>query len=154
MGKKSKEIRQKDIIQASKTPKALQSPERFYNQNPVWSFSCCDFGHNRWGFCSDTAFVESVLKRLNSFEGQTWGEILSDTSGRNGNTKNHPIETYKIIREAQTRLNEINMSQYDILYSLTISGKSRLWGGINQGVFLIVWVDKYHEICPNHKRHT
>lgn len=154
LGKKKKVIPSNNMAQRPKEPKNIQNPESFYDQTPVWSFSRCDFDHSKWGICSETSCVESVLKKLGSFEGQNWKDILCDTSGRNGNTKHHQIETHRIIKEAQARLNEINMGQYDTLYSMSISGKIRLWGIINQGVFFIIWLDRNHEICPSGKRHT
>lgn len=155
MGKKrDREIRQSNAVLSAKEPRKIQNPNSFYDQTPVWSFSRCDFEHSKWGICKDGSCIESILKRLSSFEGQTWKEIFSDTSGRNGNTKHHQIETYKIIKEAQERLTGIGMGQYDTLYSMSISGKIRMWGVISQGVFMIIWIDRNHEICPSHKRHT
>lgn len=154
MGKKKKEVRHNNVTQRPKEPKSIQNPDSFFDQTPVWSFSYCDFDHSRWGLCAETSLIEKVLKRLAAFERQTWGQIFCDTAGRNGNTKHHQIETYKIIKEAQTRLAEINMGQYDTLYSMSISGHIRLWGVINNGIFFIIWLDKDHEICPSSKKHT
>lgn len=154
MGKKNKEIRQENVITRSKDPRTVQNPNSFHGQRPIWAFSCCDFEHSKWGISNNPRALDKLLKKLKAWEGQTWGEILSDTSGRNCNSKNHSIETYKIIKEARDRLVEINLSQYDSLYSLSVTGTMRLWGTITNGIFMIIWIDEKHEICPVGKRHT
>lgn len=152
--KKKKSVKMDHRASDDKTPISLYDPNRFFDQTPVWSFSCCDFEHEKWGLCTGPECLDQVFRKLKAYEGQTWREILTDTSGRKNNTKNHEIETYKIIKEAQKRLDDINLSQYDTLYSLTITGEVRLWGIMNRGVYSIVWYDPEHEICPCQVRHT
>lgn len=152
--KKGKLISQEKVIIGDRSPKIINNPDSFYGQTPVWSFSRCDFEHEKWGICRSLDYVEGILSRLKSYEGQTWRQILTDTAGRRSNTKNHAIEIHKMCREAQTRLSDINLDEFDALYSLTITGKQRLWGIIIEGVFCVLWFDKEHEICPSNKKNT
>jgi hypothetical protein len=137
-----------------KDPKKPQNPDSFYGQTPVWSFVCCDFDHERWGLCKDSGSLEDLFKRLKAFEGQKWGQILTDTTGRKSNTKSHPIPVHTIEKEAQERLIELNLDDSDVLYSLSITGRKRLWGIMLNRTFCILWFDREHEVYKAEKRHT
>ena len=154
MKKSRKRVKYSPFEKRPKAPVVTNNPKSYYGQTPVWSFSRCDFDHAKWGICNHTDCVNDLLRRLNSFERSTWGDIFMDTAGRRNNTKNHAIETSRIIKEAQQRLADINLDDFDMLHSLTITGKQRLWGVMVSGVFCVVWLDKEHEICPSSKRYT
>jgi hypothetical protein len=140
--------------QNEKRTKTVENPQSFYSLHPTWSFSKCDFDHERWSMPCHEECLINLMKKLKSYEGQSWSEILSDTSGRRNNTKNHPIPVTSLIHAAQKRLEQINLDDFDELYSLTIDGSERLWGVMTEGVFCIVWLDTEHEVCPSTKRFT
>jgi len=143
------------LIQNKKESKSTYNPNSFYNQNPTWSFSKCDFDHEDWGLCScvDMRAMSKILKSLNSWEYQSWNDILTATSGKRNGTRNHAISVGEIIKPAQKRLEELNL-YYDELYSLRLTGAERLWGIIEGGVFRVIWYDPNHEICPSQKLYT
>lgn len=90
---------------------------------------------------------EEIIPKLISFEGRQWSEILQDKK------HNHWISCSKLIKEAQDRLDELHL-QYDELFSLRLTGRLRLFGYIENGIFYIIWHDPDHEICPSVKKHT
>lgn len=139
---------------SSKRVKTVENPQSFFDQRPIWSFAKCDFEHDKWSMPCHKDCLSDLMKRLKDFEGMTWREIFSDTSGRKNNTKNHPIPIVDIIKPAQRRLKEINLDDFEELYSLTITGRQRLWGVIVNGVYCVVWLDLDHEIFPSSKRGT
>lgn len=151
---KKRVVRQEYTATSEKQAKTVVNPDSFYNHYPIWSFSKCDFDHDRWSMPCHQECLSDLMKRLKAFEGQQWKEILSDTSGRRNNTKNHSIPISDLIKEAQSRLAEINLDDFDKLYSLTITGERRLWGVITEGTFYIIWFDTDHEICPSNKIHS
>lgn len=154
LSKKNKKVPPTYIASDKKKPAIIENPRSFYGKTPVWSFSRCDFEHDKWSVFVNQEKLPSLLLRLKTFEGQTWNEILSDTSGRKCNTKNHSIPRTKLTKEAQKRIEEINLDDFDEIYSLSITGQHRLWGVIIDGTFCIVWYDLDHEIYPVSKRHT
>ena len=79
----------------------------------------------------------------------TWGAIENEPKGRGRGSKNHEIEVSRIIPEAQERLVELHKADYDVLFSLRVSGKIRIWGIREGRVFQILWFDFEHEICPS-----
>ena len=149
------ELQQRNVAKTASAIKYPSSITPFHDRSPIWSFRYCDFEHERWGIASNGEILPDILARLRDFQGQTWGEILRDTAGRNGNTKNHDIPLTDIIKEAQKRFSDINLHQdFDSLYSLTVTGRLRLFGILTEEVFHLVWIDVSHEICPSTKRHT
>ena len=145
------------VASNQKRPTRITNPESFYDQTPVWSFSLCDFYHEKWGLSSNSQGYEdlsTLLLRLKDFEVKNWKQILSYTSGRKNNTKNHAISINDLDKEAKKRLEEIKLDDRDKLYSLSVTGKRRVWGTISDGIFFIVWYDTEHEVCPSKKRHT
>jgi hypothetical protein len=158
MGKnKSKIPKQGAPVIANKLPSSQKVKINLYELIPIWSFKYCDFEHDKWGFCKSCKIhdIEQVLIKLQAYEGQNWGQILTDKSGRNHNTKNHPMPISHIIKEAQERLLHLNFDLAEEIYSLTINGETRLWGIIDDisGIFQVIWVDGEHEICPSIKSH-
>lgn len=155
MGKKGcKTVSRKQVVSGNKVPKTVVNPDSFYDQTPVWSFSFFDSKHDRWGLPLDVESIRKLLDKLAEWGKLKWRDLLTDTSGRNGNTKNHPIPVERIIKPAQIRLQERNLDDYEILYSLSINNKFRIWGVMLGHVYYLIWIDLLHEICPSSKRHT
>lgn len=53
-------------------------------------------------------------------------------------------------KEAAKRLTELNLDSYDVLYSLTVTGRQRVWGIMIEetGTFQLLWYDPRHEVYP------
>lgn len=151
MNKKKHTNREFDPV-SRKNIKTIENPTEFYDQHPTWSFSKCDFEHSEWSMPCHQECLSNLMIRLKALEGQQWKEILLDKSGRKNNTKNHAVPVRNIVKDAQKRLKEINLDDFDEIYSLTVTGIQRLWGVMVDGVFCVVWFDTKHEIFPSHKR--
>lgn len=158
MGKKRKIVEQEAQVNNKKLPKRnFDNPNSFYRMNPKWSFRYTDFQHEKWGVCLNAEVLSDMLEKMNGLERMTWSDILLSTSGRSGNTRNHPIPLSDIIVDAQKRFNDLNLTDIfeDEIYSLALNNKFRLFGFIDdEGTFLLIWIDRNHEICPSKKRHT
>jgi hypothetical protein len=156
MQKMSKTLKssEKPLDYSRRSPALPQSIGSYYGLNPTWSFKKCDFDHPQWGLSQNPKHLPQLLKKLASFELQTYGEIFSSTSGRASNTRNHWIDVEHIVKDAQDRLAAQNLNDEDSLCSLALSSLERVWGVIKAGVFYIIWYDLNHEVCPSNKRHT
>ena len=128
-----------------------KDPDGYWNETPKWAFSRSD--KEMWKIHDD--FMGYLLEKLIDFEKMTWGEILRHT--RNGkssnNTSSHNISRDNLIKDAQNRLEELNIYE-DELFSLSLDNRKRLWGILDSGVLRIIWYDPKHEICPSNKKHT
>ncbi len=147
MSKKRKIKIDNNIVPSSeRKPKYIENPDSYLSKHPSWNFSKSDLQHSKWSlFKSD--FFNEILPKLIDFERRTWGDIISDKK------HNHDIDTCDLIKEAQDRLIKLKIF-YDSLFSLHLTGRLRLFGYIEDGIYYIIWYDKNHEICPSHKKHT
>lgn len=74
--KKSKNIKQKVILK-NKNIVQDEDPEKYYSQNPAWTFANVD--QEMWAFSEEhigKLIWSEIIPRLKAFETQTWNEIL------------------------------------------------------------------------------
>lgn len=152
MAKKEKRIIQKETASNSKTPKRLENPDGYLSKHPIWAFQRCDTSHPTWSIKKCNLYPD-IIEKLISFEGQTWAEIQQASGGKKSGTNHHYENVGDLSRDAQKRISELHL-EIDQVFSLRLSGKVRLYGILEDGVFSILWYDSEHEICPSHKRHT
>lgn len=135
-----------------KVGKQVRITERpsLYQLPPKWSFVKCDMQHEKWGIFNNIEHLGDMLARFKEWERGTWEEILTTTAGRKHNTQSHPMPVGILDKAAAKRLTELNLDSYDVLYSLTITGKQRVWGIMIEetGTFQLLWYDAQHEIYP------
>jgi hypothetical protein len=139
---------------SSKKTVNIPQRESFYDKNPSWSFSRCDFTHPLWGMDNHQDTLSHIIHFMAETEKIRWSEIFTTTAGKSRGTRNHPVNVDEIIKTAQERWREMKLDEYDTLHSLRLSSTGRLWGIMQNGVFFIIWYDPEHEIFPSEKRHT
>ena len=133
-------------------PVITVNPYAYKKETPVWQISKIDNG-SKWGWSCVTKeqWEKHILPSLINRESMTWAEIEQQTHGKKNKTSNHEIEVNKFIPEARKRLEELKREDYDILYSLRVNGKIRVFGNRVERLFQIFWFDTEHEICPSIK---
>ena len=141
-----------------KAEKQIKVSERvgIYHLYPKWSFIKCDMQHEKWGIFNNTEHLGHMLARFKEWERVTWENILTTTSGRKYNTQSHPMQVDILDKEVAKRLIELNLDSYDVLYSLSITGRLRVWGIMIEetGTFELLWIDPDHQIYSVEKRAT
>lgn len=155
MGSKNKYPKEKVLPENKKTVKNIESPEKYYNSHPSWSFSMRD--KENWPFSKEKIgekIWDEIIPRLEGLESQTWNEVLQQNK-----KKNHSLsDSSNWNSVAKKILENINIERESII-SLTISGKCRLYGYIDHAVFKILWYDDNHGdnsscVYRSHKKHT
>lgn len=140
----------KIIPEITKTPRVApqNSPESILYRKPSWRFGMLDL-NGPWGWLNiqSKEMIVSIMEKLKHFERMTWGEI--DRSG-----KSHPMPLDKIAKKAQDRLRERELDDLEMLYSLRLSGRERIWGKRENEAFYIIWWDPAHSIYPVQKKYT
>lgn len=114
--------------------------------NPIWRIGRIDFD-GPW--CPKGIHKEvllQVVSKLKHFESTPWTEIE-----RHGS---HFIAVKDLIPDAKKRLQLLRLDDTDVLFSLRLSGRERLWGLRSNDVFAVLWWDPEHQICPSEKKHT
>ena len=133
---------------AKKQARIVEQWNGIYQFRPKWSFAKCDIQHERWGIFKNAEYLAGMLARFKEWERGTWKDILTTTSGRKANTQSHPMPVEILDKEAQKRLVDLNLDEYDTIYSLAITGRQRVWGIMIEetGTFQLLWYDPNHEI--------
>ena len=93
--------------------------------------------------------LKEIRSKLGDFESMTWSDILVT-----GKKRNHSIPIPDLIPEARRWL-ERKRLLLEKMVSLRLSGQERVWGYLaEQGVFVLLWWDPEHEVCPSGLKHT
>jgi hypothetical protein len=125
--------------------RARISPESPDRQYPLWSFRYFD-NDGRWCWskiCEPDAMA--LLQRLKYYESMTWAEIRRASHC-------HFIEPHRISKDAQDRLVALGRYETNSLFSLSLGGKPRVWGILQEHVMFTLWWDPDHEIFPTQPR--
>lgn len=102
----------------------------------------------RWGWTDlSSGHIRKIATSCKGWESMSSGEVFNSSG-------NKPIPWDSFHPDAQKRLRDIELDDYEGLWELRLSGTARLWGLLKQGIFYIVWWDPNHEVCPSRKRHT
>lgn len=147
----SKDKKPKTKVEPStdKQPKVASVPTSFHRMKPSWRISIIEMkGPYGWNVL-DAEMVLYVQTKLSDFEKMTWAEIFT-----NAKKSNHSVSVIDLCSEAQSRLGEIKQDDIDQLFCLRLSGKERVWGKLDEGVFTLLWWDPDHQVCPSNKKHT
>lgn len=148
-------------------PKAASSPSRQirFGGNPdgqdvetiAWHFNRLDRPHECWGWDKLVPRQwKMILEHLRDFEGLTWAELKAQAGGRSQGTNHHSITIKDFTSDARKRLAEINLDDFDSLFSLRINNTLRLYGVRDGRVLQLVWHDPHHGsgkgACPTKKQ--
>lgn len=144
----AKKTRRKEKASNKKSTQQKENANSFLSKTPTWRFMSSDVEHDKWSLHNNCSSTFELINNLKKFEGMTWSDIMVK-----GKKQNHHIEVASCIKEAQTRLNNLNIYE-DQLFSLRLTGTTRIYGILKDGVFSILWYDCNHEICPSNLKHT
>lgn len=134
-------------VATSKVPRIPRQFNTGGNDTPLWQVRTIEMdGPFGWSSMPRSHFLDAVFPKMKNFESMKWSEIL----GRNS----HEVRVADISKDAQKRLEHLNLEDVDKLVSLRLEGQERIWGIRMQQVFRILWWDPNHQVCPSHKRHT
>lgn len=124
-----------------------EDPSLFSKKEASWAVRRLD-RKGKWGWDSISLeeFSQAIHPKLRDFESMNWQEIM--------NAGSHSIAVHKLIPDARKRLEELNLSDIEELFSLRLEGLKRIWGILEKGSLQIIWYDPKHEVCPAPKRFT
>jgi len=129
-----------------KLARAEERPERDTNRL-LWSFSKFDTydwttkGSKTCSFCH-------VGDHMRDYESRGWTAIYANPK------RDHPIALGDLCKDAQERVRELSLDDYEELFSFHFAGRERLWGIEIHHVFHVLWWDPDHQICPSEKKNT
>lgn len=154
MAKNKKKPKITKEVRESKVPFTNEDGESYLKKQPSWRFAKNkNHTFDNWKILNQTQEkINEIIDSLISFEGMTWNSIMKASGGRKNGTNHHWINKDKLCSEAQEYMEKFQLD--DEIFSLRLNGQNRLFGQIENGVFIIHWYDATHEICPSFKKHT
>jgi hypothetical protein len=97
----------------------------------------------------DAELMRHIHEKLRNFETRTWNDIWVKDKHNN-----HAIAAEKLCSEAKKRLRTLGMDDQEQLWRLRLTGKQRVWGIFQHGVFQLLWWDPLHLVYPYEKPNT
>jgi hypothetical protein len=114
----------------------------------VWRFAKMDLdGTWSWTTITQAGLVDAHSK-LRQIEELTWAEACV------GGKPVKRIPVANICKDAQKRLQDLKLNDVDDVWELHLTGLCRIWGLRVDPVFMLVWWDPDHTVCPSKKKHT
>ena len=131
-------------VSGKKVPRIAQEVDG--NILQYWSFKHFDGdGPFGWYLCQET--VLWLLDILKDRQGINWNHLTQ------GN-KSHNIPVVDLEKNAQQRLAQLQLDDYEELFSMRITGKQRIFGIRDRNIFHVLWWDPNHQVCLSHKKNT
>lgn len=134
MAASNKKVKQAFIPKVSKQVVRIADPTKFYNEKPAWSFSRVD--PEMWTLDADS--ISEIFDKLKNYETQKWSEIFVKD-----NKSNHSNQIKNMNKVARDRLDDLHI-EAEALQSIRLTGNHRLYGFMEDRVFVILWYDKNH----------
>lgn len=113
---------------SGKNTRSIARPDDVYSQKLKVSLRLLDFNGPFGWSKAETNHFQKALARIKELEGLTWREILVVQR-----KWNHPIPVEQIAAEAQTRLSELNLDQYDEVTGFRVESAFRQILGYSSG---------------------
>ena len=117
-------------------------------ETPLWCFRHLDARGSKWSWeGADHAEIVKSLERLRNLASTTWLTIEQEL----GRKSNGSIEIAKLEREAQDRIRELQLEQFDPFYHLRVEKAVRIWGYRRGRILHVVWLDTDHSVYKTEK---
>lgn len=124
-------------------------------QHPAWRLSLLDREHDgEWSWSINDPTRVEIIGFLSEMERLTWTEVRAQMAGgnRRRGEKHKAIPVEHLCGEAQRRVQELRLEEFDELFRFRVGGTKRLWGVVYDDVFYPLWWDPDHKVCPGQDR--
>lgn len=104
-----------------------------------------------WSWQVEPVTLHKIIAFLREMERLTWTEVRAQLTGGNNRRgpKHKSIPASHLCPEAQRRLTEIRLDEFDELFRFRLGNMERLWGVVDDDVFYPVGWDPDHHVCPS-----
>jgi hypothetical protein len=140
---------------AKECPKRLLGVIDQGEQHPSWRLSLVDTEHSdSWSWAITAPVLQKIVTHLIEMEQLTWREVRAQQTGGNQRrgAKHKYIPVSSLCPQAQKRIVELKLDDFDALFRFRLGNLERRWGVERDGVFYPVWWDPQHKVCPSADR--
>lgn len=123
--------------------------------HPMWRLSLLDREHNgSWSWEVSAEDLADIVSFLSGMERLTWREIRQQktpAAHNHSRPKHHAMNIADLCKEAQDRLAELKLDEWDELFRFRFGATGRLWGVLSHDrprVFYPIWYDAHHKVFP------
>ena len=105
-----------------------------------------------WSWKATEHEIREIVQFLSEMERLTWNEIRAQMTGSKSGShrKHHFMPVGSLCDEAQRRLQELRLDDFDEMFRFRLGNFPRLWGIFDhKGVFYPVWWDADHQVYPH-----
>ena len=143
----------KNISIITKEPRIAFDTKQISNQKPTWQLNRID-NKGKWGWkeIGKNRWENDILPKLCNFERMTWPEIEQASGGRSSGNNSHFVNKNNLSKMARERLEELQIDDVDQVYSLRLTGKTRIIGKRIGSIMQIIWFDFNHEVIDMRNR--
>ena len=114
-----------------------------------WCFKSCFHTHATWESMGACELINEIISKLEDYETQIWSQVKNASGGKTRGSNNHSMSASELPKELKKEyIKSKYMEKFDKVFSLRLTGKKRLIGYVNQGVFYVLWYDPNHQIFP------
>jgi hypothetical protein len=120
-------------------------------RHPAWRLAFLDLEHaGNWSWQLGAEDLHEIVRFLREMERLTWTEIYAQltSSKRGSHRKHHAMPAAQLCGEAQRRLEELRLDDFDELFRFRLGNMRRLWGIVDDEVFYPVWWNAEHRVYP------
>ncbi|MFC4507409.1 MULTISPECIES: hypothetical protein [Streptomyces] len=123
-------------------------------QHPIWRLSLLDLEFTgEWSWEVNDKVLFKIHEFLTQMEQLTWREIRDQEvhSKSKSGRKHKFVPRSHLTTQAQRRLEELQLDDFDELFRFRLGNMERLWGVLpphEPRVFYPIWWDPAHKICP------
>lgn len=99
-----------------------------------------------WHQCQPHDKYLEIFKWKKNLESMTRDEFIK--------TGSHQIPSYQLSKEAKDRLVELKYDDFEVLFSLRLTGRNRVWCIPDDNIMRVLWWDPDHLVYPVEKKYT
>jgi len=131
----------------TKTAKIGSPAPVFQGGVMAWRFAGIDKnGPYAWTNLVDPIAHKEIIDKFSDFEN------MNEAALKQAGCHFIPIE--KLCKDAQKRLVDIKLDDLDSLFSLRLSGETRVFCVHRPKYMRVLWYDPKHKVCPSKKKNT
>ncbi|MCP3388895.1 hypothetical protein NLM27_08925 [Bradyrhizobium sp. CCGB12] len=137
-----------NIAGPNKVPRDGQLAAIIAAKKFCWRFDQIDWdGPFGWSKILTSDLARAVIPKLHDYESMTWAEI-------DGPSGSHSVDLDQLCKEARDRLSSLKMTHVEVLFSVRMTGPTRVWGVKDVAILRVLWWDPDHQVCPSLKKNT
>lgn len=140
-------------FEVSKTIPPPRKKSISYNSQLMVLDRSCEDREGKWSWGASRNWTKDYWLKdfgpyLEGYTGKKWCEIKEEKWGTQGKPRNTHYPVDVICREAQKRLEKLQLDDFEMIFRFRKDALTRVYGFVVHPSFQLVWLDLKHKIYP------